>query len=135
MASVNLEKPSNILRSKKGYGLNISQSITYVKEYCYVFSIPWKILYNNRWISQNLTIICLKRISEKCFLFNVNVNTSLKFLLSTRRVAGGQSGTCALRGHLDTRRKLGHLGTRRALYLFTIYFSLFNVDTFLVLHY
>ena len=40
MASVNLEKPSNILRSKKGYGLNISQSIIYVKEYCYVFSLP-----------------------------------------------------------------------------------------------
>ena len=39
MKSVNLEKPSNILRSKKVYGLKISQNIIYLKEYfCMLFS-------------------------------------------------------------------------------------------------
>ena len=31
------EKPSNILRSKKAYGLKISESIIYIKEYFYTF--------------------------------------------------------------------------------------------------
>ena len=37
MTFVNLEKASNILRSKKVYGLKISQSINYVKEYFHMF--------------------------------------------------------------------------------------------------
>ena len=31
------EKPSNILRSKKAYGLKISESIIYIKGYFYTF--------------------------------------------------------------------------------------------------
>ena len=31
------KKPWNVLRSKKAYGLKISQSIIYVKEYLYMF--------------------------------------------------------------------------------------------------
>ena len=44
-------------------------------------------------------IICLKGISEKCFLFNVNVNASLKF-------------PWALEGLSEYIQTLGHLGTR-----------------------
>ena len=41
MTSVNLEKNTvNILRSKKSYSLEISQSISYVKKYFYLFSLP-----------------------------------------------------------------------------------------------
>ena len=31
-------------------------------------------------LAKNLMIICLKGISEKCFLFNVKVNANLKFI-------------------------------------------------------
>ena len=65
-------------------------------------------------------IICLKRISEECFSFNVNVNTSLKLLgaftgLSEDNQSLGHSeGTRALRhlSHSGTRalRVLRHLG-------------------------
>ena len=37
MTSVNLEKPSKVLRSMKAYSLEVSQSIIYVKEYFYMF--------------------------------------------------------------------------------------------------
>ena len=51
--SVSLE-PSNILRSKKAYGLEISESVLYVKDEC-CFSLPRKILHKhkkmNPWIS------------------------------------------------------------------------------------
>ena len=52
------------------------------------------------WISQNLMII-----SDECFLFNLNVNTSLKFLWArggSRRVLRGYLGTqCTLFGWLS----------------------------------
>ena len=66
-------------------------------------------------------IIYLKRILEKCFSFSVNVNTSLKLLLALgglsegNQAFGHSEGTWVLRGHLGTRRALGHLrhsGTR-----------------------
>ena len=60
--------------------------------------------------------VCLKGISEECFLFNVNVNTSLKFLWA---LGGLSEGTEALghlkgawsksRGHSKGTRTLGHL--------------------------
>ena len=40
MTSVNLEKPSNTLRSTKAYGLKMLQGIVYVTEYFYVFLSP-----------------------------------------------------------------------------------------------
>ena len=75
-------------------------------------------------------IICLKRISEKCILFNVNVNTSLKLLWALRGLSEGNQalehwesacalirylGTWALGGYSKSTRALGHLrhwGTR-----------------------
>ena len=42
------EKPSSPLGSKKVYGLKISQSVIYVKEYIYMFSLPWKKLYKHK---------------------------------------------------------------------------------------
>ena len=85
MTSVNLEKPSNTLRSTKAYGLKMLQGIVYVTEYFYMFFSPLKDVIQtksktNSWISKSLTIICLKRISEECFWLNVNVNARLKFL-------------------------------------------------------
>ena len=85
MPSVNLEKPSNTLRSTKAYGLKMLQGIVYVTEYFYMFFSPLKDVIQtksktNSWISKSLTIICLKRISEECFWLNVNVNARLKFL-------------------------------------------------------
>ena len=54
----------------------------------------------------------LKSISEECFLFNVNDNVSLKFLLT---LGGLLEGTHALGDSKDT-WALGHSqGTRRAL--------------------
>ena len=119
-------KPSNILRSKKVYGLKILQSIIYVKENFYNFFSTLRDTVQaqskiNHWIRKNL-IFSLKRISEKCFLFNFNVNTSLKLLWAIRglsesnQVLGHSEGTWAPRGHLDTRRAPGHSeGTQRAL--------------------
>ena len=82
------KKPSNILRLKKTYHLKIRQSIFYKGKFCFIFSTPKHIPQaqneKNRWISQNLLIICLKPISEERFLFNGNViiiNASLKFLI------------------------------------------------------
>ena len=49
------------------------------------------------WISKSLMIICLKDISEKCFSLNASVNANIKLLW-------------VLRGHLDTRKALRHLG-------------------------
>ena len=85
MTSVKLEKPSNTLRSKKAYGVKMSQGIVYVTEYFYMFFSPLKDVIQtksktNSWISKSITIICLKRISEECFWLNVNVNARLKFL-------------------------------------------------------
>ena len=42
MTSVNLEKPSNTLRSTKAYGLKMLQGIVYVTEYFYMFFSPLK---------------------------------------------------------------------------------------------
>ena len=42
MMSANLEKTSNISRFKKAYGLKISRSIIYVKEYFNKFSSTLK---------------------------------------------------------------------------------------------
>ena len=47
----------------------------------YSASTKWK---KNRWISQNLLVICLKCISEERLLFNGNekiINASVKFLI------------------------------------------------------
>ena len=63
-------------------------------------------------------IICLKRISEKCFLFNVNVSTSLKLILALpglkedNQLLGHSEGTWAFEGHLGTWALKGHSGTR-----------------------
>ena len=46
-----LKKHSNILRSKKAYGLNIAESIIYVKECFLCFFLPWKIYYRYKSIS------------------------------------------------------------------------------------
>ena len=51
-------------------------------------------------------IIYIKRISEICFLFNVNVNTSLKFLGA---LGGLSEGTWALGHSEDTPRALNAL--------------------------
>ena len=42
MTSVKLEKPSNTLRSKKAYGVKMSQGIVYVTDYFYMFFSPLK---------------------------------------------------------------------------------------------
>ena len=54
MTSFNLEKPSNILRSNKAYGLKILQSIIYVKDIIMFFSTLEDIQAQsktNHWIS------------------------------------------------------------------------------------
>ena len=43
-----LKNPFNNLRSKKAYGLKISQSIIYVTEYFLCFSPPRKVLYKHK---------------------------------------------------------------------------------------
>ena len=58
-------------------------------------------------------IICLKRILEKCFSFNINVNNSLKILWKLRGLSEGNQalateGTWAYGGHLDTWALKGH---------------------------
>ena len=82
------KKPSNTLRLEKTYDLKIPQSII-IKE-CFATSFLPRNLFHkhkmkiNRWISQNLLIICLKCISEERVLFNGNaniINVSLKFLI------------------------------------------------------
>ena len=58
-------------------------------------------------------IICLKNISEKCFLRNLNVNADLKFLWELGAL-GEHSGTWALGGHSKGTRALKalkHLST------------------------
>ena len=43
-----LKKAWNIFRSKKAYGLKISQSFIYVKKFFIRFSRDWKILYKHK---------------------------------------------------------------------------------------
>ena len=57
-------------------------------------------------------IIYLKRISEECFLFNLNVNASLKFLWA---LEGFTEATQELKHSAGTRRDLSHSGTQSAL--------------------
>ena len=69
-------------------------SIICVKDYFYMFSCtPIDIAQAQKkidhWISWKLIIICLKSISEECFLFNRTVNTSLKFLWALGEHSGG----------------------------------------------
>ena len=101
--------------SKKAYGLKILQNNIYVKEYFYVFFSAPK---NVKQAQNNFMTICLKDKSEEYFLFNGNVNATLKFI----EALGGHSGTQVLRGrsalrqlrHLSTRafKALGHLRTQ-----------------------
>ena len=98
---------SYFMKGFKKYIMNISCSLhneTIVK---YVFhEMLWKKYFTlyphlktNHWISKNFMIICLKSISEKCFLFNVNVNASLMFfwalggLLEDTQTLGQSEGT------------------------------------------
>ena len=92
----------------------------YEKEYLYMFFSTLKDIIQaqcktNHWVSYNFIIICLKRISEECFSFNVNVNTSLKFLWALRALSEGNQAlghsedTWALRHLESTRRALQHL--------------------------
>ena len=55
-------------------------------------------------------IICLKRISEECFLFNVNVTTSLKFLWTLEGLSEGNQGL----EYSESIWALKHLVSRRA---------------------
>lgn len=45
-------------------------------------------------------IICLKQISEEGFLFNVNVNTSLKFLWASGVLSEGNQELGHLKGFI-----------------------------------
>ena len=56
-------------------------------------------------------IICLKGISEECFLLNVNVNTSLKCLWGLRGLSEGIQSLAHSEG-TQAFRALSHLGTQ-----------------------
>ena len=63
-------KHSSVLRSKKVYGLKMEQSITYVKQYFYMFYSSLKDILQvqnkiNNEISWNRMIICLTGIFQK----------------------------------------------------------------------
>ena len=110
------EKPSNILRYEKAYGLKISQSIVYVKKYFKVFLCPRRYYTrtpskSSHSISQNAMTILLKCISKECFLLIVNVNASLKFCWTLGGLSEGIQRTF---GHLDTRETLEEHSSTRA---------------------
>ena len=48
MTPVNLGKNLKYLKTQEAYDLKISQNIIYVKEYFYMFFLPWKILYRHK---------------------------------------------------------------------------------------
>ena len=106
------KKPSNILRSKKAYGLKISESIIYIKGYFYTFFSTVKYIE----VQSNKVIILAKTLrsfNSKAFKSNVICSMLMSMSASTIPLSARR----ALRGHSGTRepkavRPFSTLGTR-----------------------
>ena len=128
------KKPSNILRSKKAYGLKISESIIYIKGYFYTFFSTVKYIE----VQSNKVIILAKTLrsfNSKAFKSNVicsmlmSMSASLRFLWVLEGLSEGTRALGNLRqsdplalwalGHIrhsDTRARR-HLGIQALGYL------------------